>query len=121
MGLSLAGLDVYVSVAGGVRVAEPGADLGVALAIASALTGHALPSDLVACGEVGLGGELRQVAQTPRRLAEARVGSGSISSSCPSPRPTSLASRTVRRADARRRRSTSSASASARNPWRAPW
>ncbi len=72
VGLTLAGLDVYVSVVGGVRVTEPGSDLGIALAIVSAVCGRALPSDLVALGEVGLAGELRQVAQTPRRVAEAR-------------------------------------------------
>jgi DNA repair protein RadA/Sms len=58
-----------------VVVREPGADLGVALAIASAGSGRPLPADVVVCGEVGLGGELRQVAQTQRRLAEAaRLG-----------------------------------------------
>jgi DNA repair protein RadA/Sms len=58
-----------------VRVAEPGADLAVALAVASATCGVALPDDLVAVGEVGLGGELRQVQQCSRRLAEAaRLG-----------------------------------------------
>jgi DNA repair protein RadA/Sms len=72
VGVSLAGLDVYVSVVGGVRVTEPGSDLGIALALVSAVSGHALPPDLVALGEVGLAGELRQVAQTPRRVAEAR-------------------------------------------------
>ena len=57
------------------RLSEPGADLGVCLAVASALLDRPLPDDLVVCGEVGLGGELRQVAQTPRRLAEAaRLG-----------------------------------------------
>jgi DNA repair protein RadA/Sms len=56
-------------------VTEPGADLGVALAIASAAVGRPLPPDVVVCGEVGLGGELRQVAQSQRRLAEAaRLG-----------------------------------------------
>jgi len=55
-----------------VRVTEPGSDLGIALALVSAVSGHALPADLVALGEVGLAGELRQVAQTPRRVAEAR-------------------------------------------------
>jgi DNA repair protein RadA/Sms len=64
--------DLYVSVVGGVRVTEPGSDLAIALVIASAVTGRALPSDLVACGEIGLAGEVRQVAQTPRRVAEAR-------------------------------------------------
>jgi DNA repair protein RadA/Sms len=67
--------DVHTVVAGGVKVVEPGADLALALALASARAGTALPHDLVACGEVGLGGELRQVHQTARRLAEAaRLG-----------------------------------------------
>jgi DNA repair protein RadA/Sms len=67
--------DVYASAVGGVRVAEPGADLALALALVSAHTDIALPGDLVAFGEVGLGGELRQAAQMPRRLAEsARLG-----------------------------------------------
>jgi DNA repair protein RadA/Sms len=75
VGLRLAGADVYASAVGGVRLTEPGADLGVCLAIASALNDRPLPEGLAACGEVGLGGELRQVAQTPRRLAEAaRLG-----------------------------------------------
>jgi DNA repair protein RadA/Sms len=69
------GIDVHASAVGGVRVVEPGADLAVALALMSSRTGRPLPSDLVACGEVGLGGELRQVSQTARRLAEAaRLG-----------------------------------------------
>ena len=62
--------DVYALAVGGVRVIEPGADLGLALAIASALTDRTLPAGLVACGEIGLAGELRQVGQTGRRLAE---------------------------------------------------
>jgi DNA repair protein RadA/Sms len=58
-----------------VRVTEPAADLALGLALASAVSGRALPPDLVVCGEVGLGGEVRQVAQLPRRLAEAvRLG-----------------------------------------------
>jgi DNA repair protein RadA/Sms len=74
-GLSLGGSDVYVSAVGGVRVAEPGADLALCLALASAAVDRPLPPELVACGEVGLAGEVRQVAQTPRRLAEAaRLG-----------------------------------------------
>lgn len=68
-------LDVHTVVAGGVKATEPGADLALALALASARSGRPLPDDLVACGEVGLGGELRQVHQTARRLAEAaRLG-----------------------------------------------
>ncbi|HZQ28771.1 MAG TPA: DNA repair protein RadA [Acidimicrobiales bacterium] len=77
VGLSLAGADVYASAVGGVRVAEPAADLALALALVSALTGAVLPPDLVACGEVGLGGEVRQVSQCERRLTEAaRLGFG---------------------------------------------
>lgn len=69
--------EVYVSVVGGVKLTEPGIDLGLCLAIASALTNRPLSADLVACGEVGLAGELRQVAQTQRRLSEAaRLGFG---------------------------------------------
>jgi DNA repair protein RadA/Sms len=67
--------DVYASVAGGVRVVEPGADLAVALAVAGTRRHRALAPDTVAVGEVGLGGELRQVPQIERRLAEAaRLG-----------------------------------------------
>jgi DNA repair protein RadA/Sms len=74
-GVALGASDVYASVVGGVRVAESGADLAVALAVASARHGSAVPPDTVVLGEVGLGGELRQVAQAPRRLAEAaRLG-----------------------------------------------
>src|SRR5204863_1496484 len=70
--ISLAGQDVYASVAGGVRVAEPGADLAVALAIAGALDDRAVAADAVVIGELGLGGEVRQVPQIGRRLAEAQ-------------------------------------------------
>jgi DNA repair protein RadA/Sms len=73
--INLSGHEVYVSVVGGVRVSEPGADLATALALASAACQMALPADMVACGEVGLAGELRQVSHTPRRLSEAaRLG-----------------------------------------------
>jgi DNA repair protein RadA/Sms len=72
---SLVGFDVHTVAAGGVRAGEPGVDLALALALASASSGRPLPDDLVACGEIGLGGELRQVHQTARRLAEAaRLG-----------------------------------------------
>jgi DNA repair protein RadA/Sms len=67
--------DVYVSAVGGVRIAEPAADLGVALALASAIRDRPVPPEVVACGEIGLGGEIRQVHQMARRLAEAaRLG-----------------------------------------------
>ena len=71
-GTSLAGADVFVNVAGGIRLEEPAADLGIALARASSFRDRPLPPDLVAVGEVGLGGELRPVPQIERRLAEAR-------------------------------------------------
>jgi len=67
--------DVYASVVGGVRITEPGADLGLCLAILSALANTPLPPHVVAFGEVGLGGEIRQVPHASRRLAEAaRLG-----------------------------------------------
>ncbi|MHB8499264.1 MAG: DNA repair protein RadA, partial [Acidimicrobiales bacterium] len=75
VGLAVLGMDVFTSVAGGIRVAEPAADLAVALAVASATTGVPLPPDLAAIGEVGLSGEIRQVTELPRRLEEcARLG-----------------------------------------------
>lgn len=73
--LDLGQLDVYVTAVGGVQVTEPGADLPLALAVASAVTNRRLGADVVACGEVGLGGEVRQVAGLERRLNEAhRLG-----------------------------------------------
>ena len=73
-GVALGAADVFVSVAGGVRVDEPGADLAVALAVASAARGVALGAGdrpLAAFGEIGLTGELRHAAHPERRLAEA--------------------------------------------------
>lgn len=69
------GQDVYVNVTGGVRATEPAADLGVALALASSRLDLPLPADVAACGEVGLGGEVRRVARLDLRLREAaRLG-----------------------------------------------
>jgi len=73
-GFALGSSDVFVSVAGGVRVDEPGADLAIALALASAANGVPLGTGgrpLAAFGELGLSGELRYVAHADRRLAEA--------------------------------------------------
>jgi DNA repair protein RadA/Sms len=73
-GLALGASDVFVSVAGGVRVDEPGADLAAALAIASAAKGVVLGEGerpLAAFGEIGLTGELRHVAHPERRVTEA--------------------------------------------------
>jgi DNA repair protein RadA/Sms len=73
MGLGAA--DVFVNVAGGVRVDEPGADLGVALAIASASRGIPVKTGLACFGEVGLTGRLRPASQAERRLGEcAKLG-----------------------------------------------
>ena len=73
--INLASHEVYASVVGGVKLTEPGADLGLCLALVSAVSDTPLPSDLVVIGEVGLAGEVRQVGHTGRRLAEAaRLG-----------------------------------------------
>jgi len=69
--ISFQGLDVYLSVAGGLRIAEPAADLAVAAALVSAREGVALPEGLVLFGEVGLSGALRPVAHVENRLKEA--------------------------------------------------
>lgn len=73
-GISFGSADVFVSVAGGVRVDEPGADLAIALALASAAKGITPAADrpLAAFGELGLTGELRHVGHADRRVAEAR-------------------------------------------------
>ena len=63
--------DVFVNVAGGIRVTEPAADLGLALSIAGNQRSQPLPEGLVVLGELGLAGEVRRVGQTERRLAEA--------------------------------------------------
>ncbi len=69
------GSDAYLSTVGGVRLAEPAADLAVALSVASSVTDRPLPPHTVAFGEVGLAGELRPASGMPRRLAEAaRLG-----------------------------------------------
>ena len=73
--MALGSQEVFASAVGGVRLTEPGADLAVCLALVSALIDRPLPADLVVFGEVGLAGELRQVAHASRRLAEAaRMG-----------------------------------------------
>jgi DNA repair protein RadA/Sms len=71
-GLRLSQRDVFVSVAGGVRIDEPAADLGVAIAVASSLRDVPCDSTAVAIGEVGLAGEVRGVGRMAPRLAEAR-------------------------------------------------
>ncbi len=70
-GLRLAGMDVYLNIAGGLRVTEPAADLAVAAALASASSDQPTHPGAVYFGEVGLSGEVRQVAQADARLKEA--------------------------------------------------
>ncbi len=71
-GLKLSTSDVYVSTVGGIRLSEPGADLAIALAIASAVKDQALPATMAAVGEISLAGEIRPVAASKQRAAEAR-------------------------------------------------
>ncbi|RJQ78521.1 DNA repair protein RadA [Pseudonocardiaceae bacterium YIM PH 21723] len=73
--VSLGNKEVFVATVGGMKVVEPGADLALAIAVASAAWDVAVPADMVAVGELGLAGELRRVNGTSRRLAEAaRLG-----------------------------------------------
>ncbi len=71
-GIPFAGLDVFLNVAGGMRVNEPAADLAVACALLSAREDVALPADMVIFGEISLSGALRPVGQTGNRLKEAK-------------------------------------------------
>jgi DNA repair protein RadA/Sms len=78
-GVALGSADVFVNVAGGVRIDEPGADLAVALAIASAARGAPVHEGLAAFGEIGLTGRLRPATQSERRLEEcAKLGLSSV-------------------------------------------
>ncbi len=71
-GLTYGTLDVYLNIVGGFRLDEPAGDLPVALALYSGLTDKALPDKLIAIGEVGLGGEVRNVSHIVRRVQEAQ-------------------------------------------------
>jgi len=70
-GISLSSHDIFLNIAGGIRIQEPAADLAVAAALISALSDQALPADTVFLGEIGLAGEIRHVAQSDIRLKEA--------------------------------------------------
>ncbi len=70
-GLAFAGRDVYLNVAGGLRIAEPAADLAVAAALVSSLADKPVPAEMVVFGEIGLSGEIRAVSQSENRLKEA--------------------------------------------------
>jgi DNA repair protein RadA/Sms len=74
-GIALSSADVYVSTVGGIRIHEPGADLAIALAVASAAKDVPLASTTAAIGEISLAGEIRQVTQATQRASEAvRLG-----------------------------------------------
>ncbi|MGH1494085.1 MAG: DNA repair protein RadA [Acidimicrobiales bacterium] len=74
-GYRVQGFDLFLSAAGGATVDEPAADLGMALAIASAIDGQPVSPDVVVCGEIGLGGELRSIPLLEQRLQESyRMG-----------------------------------------------
>jgi DNA repair protein RadA/Sms len=71
-GINLGGHDVYLNVAGGLRIVEPAADLAAAAALVSSLANAPLPADAVYFGEVSLSGAVRPVAQAAARLKEAQ-------------------------------------------------
>ncbi|MBI4706313.1 MAG: DNA repair protein RadA [Candidatus Omnitrophica bacterium] len=72
MGLALEAEDIFINVAGGIKIEDPSADLAVALAIASAFGDKTVLPDTVVVGEVGLAGEIRSVAQVSLRISEAQ-------------------------------------------------
>lgn len=77
VGLSLGNKDVYINVAGGIKIVEPAADVAMALAVASSLMDRGVDAELIALGEIGLAGEVRSVSQIDKRLKEAaRLGFG---------------------------------------------
>lgn len=71
LGIMLGQYDVFVNIAGGVRVDEPAVDLGIATSIISSLRDRSIDSQIVAVGEIGLGGEVRTVSQIEKRVQEA--------------------------------------------------
>ncbi len=71
-GLPLSNYDAYVNIAGGIRMNEPAADLGIVMAIASSYKNRVIPEDTIVFGEVGLSGEVRAVSMPEQRVAEAR-------------------------------------------------
>jgi len=71
MGYQLHALDVFVSIAGGMKIAEPAIDLGIILAIASCYCNKPIPHDTIVMGEVGLGGEVRSIPRIESRIKEA--------------------------------------------------
>jgi DNA repair protein RadA/Sms len=77
LGMNMGRYDVFVNIAGGVRIDEPGLDLGIATSIISSMKDSALSSQTVVVGEIGLGGEVRSVGQIEKRIQEAeKLGFG---------------------------------------------
>ncbi len=75
LGMPLYNQDIFVNIAGGFRLTEPGVDLGIIISIASSRLDQSVPPHVVACGEVGLTGEVRAVSQAQARITEAsRLG-----------------------------------------------
>ena len=115
-GVRFSANDVYLNVAGGYKISEPAADLAVAAALVSSLTGLALPTDCVYFGEISLSGAIRPVAHAAQRLKEAEklgfrqavmpVSSGDVSGSLAanSFKPEHLADLVARIAGTKRRR-----------------
>jgi len=71
-GVNLSSQDIYLNIAGGLKITEPAADLAVAMAVMSSLNNKPLPADMVIFGEIGLSGEIRAVSQPSLRLKEAQ-------------------------------------------------
>jgi DNA repair protein RadA/Sms len=71
-GITTGSQDVFLNIAGGLKVEEPAADLGIVAAVASSIRNKSVPADVVFCGEVGLGGEVRSVSQIAGRVKEAQ-------------------------------------------------
>jgi DNA repair protein RadA/Sms len=71
-GMNFSAHDVYLNIAGGLKISEPAADLAVAMAVISSMTNKPLPADMVVFGEIGLSGEIRAVSQPNLRLKEAQ-------------------------------------------------
>jgi len=92
--LNFGNKDVYLNIVGGFKIQEPSADLAVCLALISALKNQALQNGTVAFGEVGLGGEIRSVAQTDKRISEAsKLGFTNII--CPKSKKSTTASKNI--------------------------
>lgn len=72
LGLPLSNYDAYVNIAGGIRLNEPAADLGIVMAIASSYKNRPIAEDVIVFGEVGLSGEVRAVSMPEQRVAEAK-------------------------------------------------